>query len=411
MKIVQFGLRYSPNFGDGVISDCMAFGLQHLHPDAQIETVDISGRDGYGVVTVKSRALIIGLLHYLPQWIRHRLAHWKLGKLLDEVEPAWRTTLANADLAIIGGGMLFSDASLNFPIKVARVCDLLTETDTPTAVYGVGVSRNWSPAGTELFSKVFNTDLKMVAMRDETSRRAWAAQTPAASFEPTLVLDPGILALDCYGPVAEKTNRIGICVTDPRILGHHADSEIAGGARGANAFYTDLINALVYRGHKVTLFTNGAEEDARAMAEVAADPRMAAHKSSGFLSLAPTASTPAELAKIIGSMKGVIAHRLHACIVAYSYGCPIVGLGWDQKLQSFFGLVEALDHFVEDPKVTGDTLADMMDHALAHPATARDRARIREEAWTGLSVLLAQIRPTSMAEASVEVPQSRAVNT
>lgn len=407
MKIVQFGLRYSPNLGDGVISDCLAYGLTHLRPDAQIHTVDISGRDDYGDVTIKNRALIIGLLHYLPQWARHRLAHWKLAKVLDAVEPAWRATLIDADLAIIGGGMLFSDASLNFPIKIARVCQLLNAQATPTAVYGVGVSRNWSHEGTALFSSVFDTDLRMLAMRDETSRRSWAAQTPAASYEPTLVLDPGLLALDCYGPVPEQTDRIGICVTDPRILGHHADSEIAGGARGANAFYTDLIGALIYRGHKVTLFNNGAQEDAVAMTEVAADPSMSAHKQSGDLSVAPNARNPAELALIIGAMKGVIAHRLHACIVAYSYGCPIIGLGWDQKLQSFFGLIEALPFFVEDPKVRGDTLAELMDAALDHPASDLDRARIREATWTGLSIMLAQLR----GGADPVTAQSRAANT
>lgn len=392
MKIVQFGLRYSPNLGDGVISDCLSYGLRHLKPEATIQTIDISGRAGYGAVTIKNRALIIGALHYLPQFLRHRLAHWKLGKLLDRVEPAWRETLQDADLAIIGGGMLFSDASLNFPIKISRVCDLVVQSGVPCAVYGVGVSRNWSREGAALFGKVFQTDLRLLAMRDETSRRAWAAQTPATSFEPCLVLDPGLLALDCYGPVAEPTGRIGICVTDPRILGHHADSEIAGGARGAVDFYTDLIAALVARGHKVTLFSNGADEDAQAMTQVAADPRMTVHKANGALSLAQTAKTPAELAKIIGGMKGIIAHRLHACIVAYSYGVPIIGLGWDQKLQSFFGVIEALANFVEDPKVRGETLAQMMDDALAHPPSVKDRARIREQAWTGLSMLLAQLR-------------------
>lgn len=395
MKIVQFGLRYSPNLGDGVISDCLAYGLSALHPEAQIETIDISGRDGYGAVTVKNRALIISILHYLPEFVRHVLAKWKLGKLLDGVEDQWRTTLKGADLAVVGGGMLFSDASLNFPLKIARVCKLLAEENTPTAVYGVGASRNWSNPGKAMFQKVFETDLRLVALRDETSRRAWAAQTPVASLEPSLVLDPGLLARDCYGPVIEATDRIGICVTDPGLLGHHADREIEGGARGAVAFYTDLINALIENGHKVTLFTNGAEEDAAAMAQVAADPSMEWHKNIGALSVAPTAQTPKELAHIIGAMKGIIAHRLHACIVAYSYGLPIVGMGWDQKLHSFFALVEAQDHFTDDPEVSGEALAGLMDDAIAHPSSPEDQEEIRQQAWGGLKILLAQGRKYS----------------
>ncbi len=400
MKIVQFGLRYSPDLGDRVTSDCLSYGLQHLYPGAKVDTFDILNRDPADGGTAESETAIVDVRRYLPAWIWRRVARKKLAERLDKLEPAWRAALIDADLVVVGGGLLFSDVDLDLPIRMGRLFDLLRSTKTPTAIYGVGAARNWSRKGTRLFSKAFHTDLKLLAVRDEISRRAWVAQTPAVSIEPTSVLDPGLLAMDCYGPVAEKANRIGICITDPHLLSGAADSETAGAAQGARAFYTGLINALVYHGHKVTLFTSGGQQDITTMTEVAADPRMAAHKNNGFLSLAQRARTPAELAKIIGSMKGIIAHRLPICIVAFSYGCPTIGLGWDQELQSFFGRAGVLQYFVEDPKATSDTLADLMDHALAHPAPALDRARMCEDAWTGLSILLAQIRRQDLGEMS-----------
>jgi polysaccharide pyruvyl transferase WcaK-like protein len=34
----------------------------------------------------------------------------------------------------------------------------------------------------------------------------------------------------------------------------------------------------------------------------------------------------------------IIAHRMHACILAHSFAIPAIGLKWDVKLDSFFAL-------------------------------------------------------------------------
>jgi len=390
MKIVLFGLRYSPNLGDGVISDCLSHGLNVCHPDVNIETVDISGRDSYGAVTIRGRTRIIALLHHLPQTVRHRLAHWKLGRLLDRVEPQWRRALDGADLAIIGGGMLFSDASLNFPIKTARVADLLRETQTPAVICAVGAARNWSRAGRALFWRVFDADLRLVSLRDETSRRAWNDQTPDSSPDPEIVLDPGLLAAECYGP-AQCGDRVGVCITDPRILGHHADGSIAGGDRPADEFYTDIVAALLEKGHRVCLFSNGASEDADLLDTIAASERLKTWQRTGAVSVAPRPTTPAELVATIAQLKAVIAHRLHACIVAYSYGRPVVGLGWDQKLQSFFALVGDLDLFIEKPDVSGEQVASAGISAMRRGIPEEIHQDLTRQALAGIELVLTKV--------------------
>ena len=37
MKLVQFGLAYSPNVGDGIIAECMAHGAKALRPGLTFE--------------------------------------------------------------------------------------------------------------------------------------------------------------------------------------------------------------------------------------------------------------------------------------------------------------------------------------------------------------------------------------
>ncbi|WP_370285868.1 hypothetical protein, partial [Pseudooceanicola nanhaiensis] len=108
MKIVQFGLCHSPNLGDGVIAECLAHGLRARAPGAEVVHADISGRQARGATTIRNRRLVLAVLEALPRPLRHALARRRLNAMIDGVEGRWRAA-ARADLAVIGGGQLFSD--------------------------------------------------------------------------------------------------------------------------------------------------------------------------------------------------------------------------------------------------------------------------------------------------------------
>lgn len=391
MKIVQFGLCYSPNLGDGVISDCLAHGLRSRRPGAKVMHVDISARQARGDVTFGNRALLLAILDRMPLRVRQHLALWKLNRLIDGVAEHWRIA-AQADLAVIGGGQIFSDVSLNFPIKLGRVATILHDARTPTAVYAAGVSRNWSCRGRPLFAGLLKTDLRMVGVRDTDSRAAWADQMPGGPV-PVLTADPGLLAASCYGlPQGWENaaeNRVGLCVTDFGILTHHADGGVAGSRGGPVAFYAGVAAALVARGQRVTLFCNGAAEDRALMARVAAAPGLTKLRDQGKLLVPPVADTPSALAHQIAGFGTVVAHRLHACIVAYSYGRPIIGLGWDSKLKAFFDLTGTAEVFSADPAIDGGAVADLVERAQAAGLDTARHSEITALAWHGIDRLLA----------------------
>lgn len=390
VKIVQFGLCHSPNLGDGVIAECLAHGLRARAPGAEVVHVDISGRQARGATTIRNRRLVLAVLEALPRPLRHALARRRLNAMIDGVEGRWRAA-ARADLAVIGGGQLFSDANLNFPVKIGRAAGMIAEAGTPLAVHAVGVSRNWSAEGTALFAKVLGCDLRMVGCRDAASAEAWRAQMPGGPA-PRLTADPGLLAADCYGAPGDAPRGIGLCITDFALLAHHADQDIAGGAAGP-AFYASLAAALAGAGHEVTLFTNGAAEDEAELARLARSAALAPLLSAGQVRIAPAAASPAALARRIAGFEAVIAHRLHACILAYSYGRPIVGLGWDRKLQAFFGSVGLEDSFSADAAIDGAGVVRMVDAALAAGIAPEAHAKAIAAAWDGIDALLACVSP------------------
>lgn len=391
MKITQFGLCFSPNLGDGVIAECMAHGLRTRHPGAEVSHIDLSGRRAFGAVTIRNREAILAVVDRLPLFVRQRLALWKLNRVVDGVEADWQAA-AECDLAVIGGGQILSDANLNFPIKISRAARLLAQAGTPTALYAVGASKNWSAKGASLFRDLLSTDLRLVGPRDAASADAWSAQVSAGP-QTEVIADPGLLAAACYGPAEPKPGVIGICVTDFGLLGHHADGTIAGAETGGVRFYVHLSRALIARGHRVLLFSNGAAEDQALRRAVLATLR--ATDVASALEETDDPTRPAELVAQIAGCSAVVAHRLHACIVAYSYGRPVVGLGWDRKLQSFFEAVGEDASFTGDPSANADQIASMVEEGLARGLDTQAHGQALARAWAGIDRLLACVIPAS----------------
>ncbi len=399
MKIVQFGLHYSPNVGDGIISETLGNAIQTRRADAQFETIDISGRSGFGDVVVGNRLLLLRLLGMMPPGLRGRLVEARLTRMLNRVAPDWLAALEGADLAVIGGGQIFSDADLNFCTKIAHVSDLLRRTGVPAVIHAAGVSGNWSSRGTQLFETVFDTDLRGIGLRDGLSIEHWKAQTaarPAAGRQkprpmPNLVRDPGLLAAACYGPAPERREQIALCITAPKLLSYHSDTAVVGAGTEGLGYFIALTSVLAGRGHRVMLFCNGAAEDRAAVGDVASAPEIQALIAHGQVAVASPPETPTELAQLIRPCQAVIAHRMHACIVAYSYQIPTVGLGWDRKLDSFFASIDASDWFVGQAQATPETVADRAEAAIATGVARDTHDRVTAETWAAIDQLLSRI--------------------
>ncbi|OAN66495.1 polysaccharide pyruvyl transferase family protein [Sphingomonas sp. TDK1] len=333
-RIAIFSVKYSPNLGDGLLSECLEHELQRHVPGLALTSLDLAGRAAYGR-SLPNRKLALRALGLMPKPLRRFATRTALERLARRrLHPAWRAALADCDAAIIGGGNLFADADLNFPIKINVALQELRDRGIPVAVYGVGVTRNWSPAGHRLFSQgLADAEVVDVTVRDTRSQVIWN-DLLATSGAPSAGLshDPGLLTARYFPAATEKSDRIGFCITDPVALRYHA---AAGAVRGdLRTWYDEAIAALAANGRSVILFTNGSPEDEAFLALHA--NRWA---SIAGVSVAPSFDRPAQLAECISRCAMVIAHRMHACIAAHSYGIPAIGLAWDVKLNSFFDLV------------------------------------------------------------------------
>ncbi|RZM18764.1 MAG: polysaccharide pyruvyl transferase family protein, partial [Sphingomonas sp.] len=305
---------------------------------------------------------LLRILEALPQTVRRSVAQIILRRLVARhVLPAARRELHRADAAILGGGNLIADADLNFPIKVAAVMGASADAKVPAAVFGVGVSDGWSAQGGRLFVDAFTRrPLVHAAVRDERSRAIWDRNLAASGARAaSLCRDPGLLTVRHFPIASGRRDDVALCLTDPLLLRYH-------GARNVGAeldtWMLSLAEDLIRSGRRVTLFTNGSSED-RAYLERLTSRFQATCGDS--VAVAPHFDAPGDLARFIGGCALVIAHRMHACIAAYSYGVPNIGLAWDVKLNSFFASVDRSDFMIDPAETSGADAAALARRALA----------------------------------------------
>lgn len=375
MKIAVFNVKFSPNLGDGLLSECLEYELRQNGDDVQAFSIDLAGRTQYGPGST-SRRLKLAILELLPGVLRRAVAGAALRRLTKKARPSWREALTGAQGVIIGGGNLFADSDLNFPIKIHAALDEASQQKLPVAVFGVGVSTGWSREGRRLFQdSLSQARLLSAHVRDDRSRRAWDDQLDVGKVQRAQVTtDPGLLSAFHYprAAVPEGARRVGLCITDPLLLRYHGGSSSSSAMKN---WFCELASALSDAGYEVMLFTNGSPEDQDFLNSARPDLSAAGQGRAKFVD---PFHTPADLAHFISSCAIVLAHRMHACIAAYSYKIPCIGFEWDVKLRSFFELTERPSYIVPAPETSADDVCRLTQKAISESISPETHNRLVE---------------------------------
>ena len=390
MRVAVFNVKYSPNLGDGVIAECLEQALRE-RAGFTVCSIDLAGREGFGPVgDGRGRALKLAVLRRMPGPLRDGVTGLVLGlKVWARLMPRWRALLRGADVAVFGGGQLIQDTDLNFPIKLAGAVALCRKLRIPMAVFAVGAARCRSPLGRALLGKL----LRSRALFHATARDAASVQVlRELGCEAEVCGDPGILAAKVWpAPPRAKRARptIGLGITHGAVLAHHASARSVP-AEDALALYVLMAERLSVQGNDVVLFTNGAAEDELLLGEVASRVGQL-QAGAGTVRVAPRSSTPGALARLIASFDCVVAHRLHAAILAYSYRVPGVGLRWDDKLVHFYQWVGRGDFVSPFDRSTAEDIAGIVDAAMQRPIDDAAHQRAIGDTVAGIDRLIAAI--------------------
>ncbi len=374
-RIALLNVKYSPNLGDGLLSECLEAELartfESIAPGTEVFSIDLAGRRAYPAIAPSRRAALIGVLEALPARLRSLATRAALTALVHlRLRGHVRARLAGCDAVVLGGGNLLTDADLNFPMKIAGALAQAAKLRLPVAVYGVGANRQWSAAGRRLFGRALQSARPAyAAVRDARSQAAWRDLLVPQGVRPAALSgDPGLLA-SCHFPRPPQpfdAPLAGLCITAPMALRYHATGPEAGSAADAgtvlDAWYGSAARALVDAGLRVALFTNGSPEDRDYLAAMGPEWIRAAK---GPVTMTNSFADPAEMIGFIAGCQLIVAHRMHACIAAHSFAIPTIGLRWDVKLDSFFALAGRGNYIADTATLSGPVLTALARQAVA----------------------------------------------
>ena len=395
-KIRLFNAKFSPNLGDGLLSECLEEGLIALGADKDTWSIDLAQRLAYGE-EMAGRALIMSVLEKMPPLIRRNFVRIPLAiKSARNWRPRYATSLGGASAVVIGGGNLLSDMDLNFPTKLSLAVEEAEKWGLPIFIYGAGVAGNWSSRGEAMVKSAFSKpNVKGIFVRDLESKEQWDNRFgDATGHQAIIVRDPGLIAQQIYE--LPKTSEADLIEGRRPVFGLGIMSHVAIKYHSAHTpspdyleqWYIDVAREAIKQGFHLKVFTNGSPED-RAYAEDLYS-RIRALGDETVLSF-PTANNPKELCGIISELDVLIAYRMHAVIAAYSLGVPAIALAWDRKLSSFMKSVDREEWLQDVQAISAAESVALARKASEDGIPDQQRLKVLSDARDGVKQLYSSI--------------------
>lgn len=368
-NIVLAGLLHDRNLGEQAIYESTRHSVERalrgLGLAANLIELDLGA--GWG-----GKAPDPGWAAKLARIARRPFARGE-GAVYEEMRRECRRKIdASVDAIIFtGGGLINFRHELDFGRLIGAALRRADRFGVPVMLSGMGIE-GYDAASKrckELKRCLNRSCVKRISTRDDLDAlRERYLDRGRGRIEVMRVSDAAC-ALDAIYPASDaRRDEIGLGIGR---AGLFAENGRRTTGEEMLALYSRIYAEIARRGKRCRLFTNGTLRDQR-FAEALAE-RLGLDAGDPSL-LAPRPECPAELVSIITSCEAVIATRLHACVIAYAYGVPFVGLVWNDK-QIFFG--EAIGHpdrFFEE----GDFQAErIVDEALGQ-AGERDPLDARE---------------------------------
>ena len=150
--------------------------------------------------------------------------------------------------------------------------------------------------------------------------------------------------------------------------------------------YVDMIKSITRRGIQCKLFCNGFGPDykfGKKILKVLDLP-------DEFLLEQP--KDHEQLVEQISNFKGVIALRLHACIISYSLDIPVIGLCWNQKLKHFGDLIGYPERFFQAKDFDSEVIVKAALKAIEEGYEEKHRQEYRMTAINSIEYMFENVR-------------------
>ncbi len=365
-RVVICAEVYSENLGDQVIARSIEWILRKEGMEIDVRFLDLSGKinvnKNFNDCIEKKLTIIrtmLGILHRFGIYHRLKVLFIWYCVLRKKCRKQWLRIVESADFIIIGGGQLLMDNYLAFPLKINELMNIAKEMKKMVIFFSCGVGETWSCIGSYMLNKILaNKNIVLITTRDYDSQKVLykiirRRKSCHVSF------DPAIFSAEVFHKAADTQSRIiGLGIMNPRIMDRSLNEVKRMSMNEFRRLWENLSEMLVDNGWEVFIFTNGCCNDhsfAMSLFE---------GKRKRNITHLKRATDPETLVHQISRCKAIVAHRLHANIIAYSLGVPSVGLIWDRKVKSFGELTGRSNFFIEPDGMNIFTIKRKLDQAI-----------------------------------------------
>ncbi len=374
-KVLIIGEKYSDNLGDPIIADCISFAIRRHLPDVDVKTADFSMRTSISIGAQPRSDNSTQSMNVLYRRFK-RLIGWFLFRGKKYV-CHFKQKVDSSDLVIIGGGQLFLDTELNFPIKLFFLQRALSD-KVPSVVYACGVAKSASFLG-KVLMRAFAKKIRAESFYVRDAQSVFNAASVLKFKTANPIVDPAFIVSDVFpvkkSDIAAERTVVGINVMDAGTLCriHRTLSQDM-----LEVFWHKVISYFISKGFDVVLHTNGAKEDNDFLNEIYAN-----YVSDTRVSLAvPTNSE--ELCSIISSCDFLVAFRLHAQIIAYSYGIQTIGFAWDSKVRSFSEIIGRENFFLDIDLIRHEMFKEVICESMQTPINVELQNMLKRKVYDSM---------------------------
>ena len=367
VKICFIGLYDEKNLGDPIIGDC----VEWLYAQA------------LGVEKLHSKRLTIDCLNYHPtiicrianrlrRFARKPFYHFIHTIVSGEYARYYAKEIKGCQLIVVVGGGLIKYTTQYFGLGLQGLLQAAHKELIPVVINAVGVE-GYDAANSrclELKRTLHLPALKKITTRDDLKTLRDKYLGANSNILCKLVSDAAVWAAETYGVEKNKstdTIGIGVCREDMLMAHGYGIS-----ASEFFTFYEQLVRRLLLGGQKVELFTNGLPED-----NITALKLQNKLEETGIVISFKQPNSPKDLVTIVSNYRGIVAARLHACIIAYSLNIPAVGIVWNDKLTFFGRNIGCEQYFIKPQDLTVDNVRGILSRALISQYDLSIRERFR----------------------------------
>lgn len=209
--VLLAGVPKSPNLGDGLIARTLTHLIQ-MHGPHEVIHFDLThGRyagdsSGEGAQRPPGNFRLNGdglKKRATPDSLRMAKAYWIHRRNHSRINGELRSMVAQSDIVMIGGGHLFIDTYLTFPLAVRRVAAEAARQRKPLHIMLVGARGPWSAPARAWFRGVCRY-AATIAVRDEESRNYLLSVDASLADKVIALSDPALFTEETFASIVQE---------------------------------------------------------------------------------------------------------------------------------------------------------------------------------------------------------------